>query len=166
MSVTMSLGGDIRRLNRHLQKLSALSMEDNNQTIAEALRSSTRRRFREGKDPEGKAWLRSKRLADKKGKTLVDTARLRNSIRGRATNELAEVGTNVIYAGRHQFGDKKPLVIKAKTAKGLRFQIGGRWITKKQVKVKLPRRAFLGIDKDDMEEIKAILEQSVREAEG
>lgn len=164
MSVAMSLGGDIRKLNRHLHKLSELSMEENNQVIAEALRSSTRRRFRESKDPDGKTWLKSKRLADKKGKTLVDTARLRNSIRGRSTPELAEVGTNVIYAGRHQFGDKRPLIIKAKTSKGLRFQIGGRWITKKQVKVKLPARPFLGISESDRIEIKAIMETAVQEA--
>lgn len=164
MSVTMRLGGDIRRLSRHMQKLSTLAMEDNNQTIAEMLRSSTRRRFREGKDPRGKEWPRSKRLADQKGRTLVDTARLRNSIRSRATDKLAEVGTNVIYAGRHQFGDKKPLVIRAKTARGLRFQVGRRWVNTKHVRVKLPQRAFLGISKNDMDEIRDIMDKSVMEA--
>lgn len=164
MSATVSLGGDIRRLNQHLKKLSQLDREGINQTIAETLRSSTRMRFKTGTDPDGKTWPRSLRVEGNKGKTLVDTARLRNSIRGRATPELAEVGTNVIYGGRHQFGDKRPMLIKAKTSKGLRFKIGDRWITKKQVRVKLPARPYLGISQEDREEIKAILEQAAEEA--
>lgn len=160
----MSLGGDVRRLHKHLEKLGALSMEDNNQSIAELLRTSTRRRFKEGKDPVGKAWLPSKRVLEAKGTTLVDTARLRNSIRSRATAEVAEVGTNVIYAGRHQFGDRRPVTIRAKSAKGLRFQVGGRWITKKQVKVKIPARPYLGISEADQEGIKFVLKQAIEEA--
>lgn len=164
MSVTITLGGSIQKLSRHLKKLSVVDFEDINLTIAEAMKASTKRRFKTGTDPKGKAWQRSQRLEGKKrGRTLVDTARLRNSIRGRATSDLAEVGTNVLYAGRHQFGDKKPMTIRAKNAKNLRFQIGGRWISKKEVKVKLPARPYLGIGDTDLEEIKAILEAVAEE---
>ena len=165
MSVSMSLGGDIRSLNRHLQKLGNVDYEGLNQSIAESLRTSTRLRFRSGVGPDDKPWKRSLRANDmKKGKTLVETARLRNSIRGRATKELAEVGTNVIYAARHQFGDKQPMVIKAKKAKALRFKVGGRWVSKKQVTVQLPARPYLGINEDDREEIKSIMETCLEEA--
>lgn len=163
MSITMSMGGDIRKLNNHLRKLAAFDRQGINETIAQQLRTSTRLRFRQQKDPEGKAWKPSRRVLESGGVTLTQSARLRNSIRSRADSSSAEVGTNVIYAGRHQFGDKRPITIKAKTSKGLRFKIGGRWITKKQVKVQIPARPFLGISLDDQDEIKAYLEAKVQE---
>jgi len=39
-------------------------------------------------------------------KLLQDTGRLKNSIISISTNEGAEVGTNVVYAPTHQFGNK------------------------------------------------------------
>ena len=41
--------------------------------------------------------------------------------------------------------------IKAKNAKFLRFRVGGGWAKKK--KVTIPKRPFLGISDEDMEEI-------------
>lgn len=163
MSGSVSLGGDIRRLTRHLRKLENLNLADVNAMLAEVMKTSTRDRFKRGIDPEGKKWVPSIRAAEAGGKTLVDTARLRNSIRARADSGGFAVGTNVIYARRHQFGDKHPVTIRAKKKRGLRFKIGGRWITKQRVRVQLPARPFLGVSKDDLEEIQSTLEEAVSE---
>ena len=63
----------------------------------------------------------------------------------------------MIYAGVHQNG----MEIKPKTAKFLRFQIGGQWSKKR--KVTIPARPFLGINDDDMEEIDATIMEHVGE---
>lgn len=158
---SVSLGGDVRRLMRHLRKLENLNLADVNATLASAMRTSTRDRFKKQMGPDKKPWTPSIRAAEGNGKTLVDTARLRNSIRSKSDSSGFAVGTNVIYARRHQFGDKKPLLIKAKTSRGLRFKVGGRWITKGSVRVKLPARPFLGISEEDIDEIKATMEEFV-----
>ena len=67
----------------------------------------------------------------------------------------------MIYAARHQFGDKRPVTIRAKKARCLRFHVGGHWISKKSVRVQLPARPFLGLGKEDLEEIRTRLEQEV-----
>ena len=85
------------------------------------------------------------------GKTLVDSARLMQSITSNASDTGVEVGTNVLYAAIHQFGG----TIRAKTSRGLRFKIGkGRdasWATRQSVTI--PARPFLGIDAEDEAEI-------------
>ena len=45
------------------------------------------------------------------------------------------------------------------------FRIDGKWIRKRQVtvKVKIPARPFLGLSEDDMQEIKATLEDALGE---
>lgn len=159
---SVSLGGDVRALMRHLQKLKAPDFAGTSAVLADLMRTSTRKRFREQKGPDGKPWTQSIRAKEEGGVTLTDTARLRNSIRAKSDATGFAVGTNTIYARRHQFGDSKPLTIKAKGKHGLRFKIGGRWITKGSVKVQLPARPFLGISEEDLEEIKATLEGVVQ----
>ena len=39
--------------------------------------------------------------------------------------------------------------------------MGGRWITKQQVKVSIPARPYLGLSSEDMEEIKATVEEFI-----
>lgn len=163
MSGSISLGGDVRRLMKHLKKLENLDLAGVNATLANAMRTSTRKRFKDGVCPDGKPWKPSIRAKESNGKTLVDTARLRNSIRAKSDNTGFAVGTNVVYARHHQFGDSKPVLIKAKTGHGLRFKVGGRWITKHSVRVQIPARPFLGINKDDIAEIRATLEEVVSE---
>lgn len=157
--VSMQLTGDIRRLNNKLRRLSNIDFAGLSEQLAEGVKTSTRLRFKTSTDPEGKPWQQTARG----GKILVLTARLRNSIRARADASGFAVGTNLIYAARHQFGDKRPLTIKAKRKRGLRFQIGGKWYTKQSVKVKMPARPFLGISKSDLEDIKQTMEQAVQE---
>lgn len=158
---SIRLDGDVRRLMKRIHKLENVNLKDAGEVLGQVLRSSTLQRFKEEKGPDGKSWEKTK---NKKGKTLTDTARLKNSIKVRSDeNGSFAVGTNTIYAGRHQFGDKKPLTIKAKKAEYLKFMIDGHWVSAKSVTIKLPARPFLGISEEDMEEIKNTLIEIVGE---
>ncbi len=161
MGYSIRLEGDTKRLMNKLKKLQNIDVKGINSAIAEGFRTSTLDRFKESKDPAGKRWQTSIRAASEGGKTLVQTAQLRNSIRSKADKSGAAVGTNVKYAATHQFGAKR--TIRAKSSKGLRFNVGGHWVTKDKVKVNIPARPFLGISKEDEEEIKSILEDALRE---
>ena len=154
MGITMS--ADFSRLKRDLKSLGDFKPGFLNHKIGEVLVSSTKQRFEDEKGPDGTKWPQSRRAASG-GKTLSDTARLKNSISYRADATRLEVGTNVIYAGVHQNG----MEIKPKTAKFLRFQNGGQWSKKR--KVTIPKRPFLGISDDDMEEIDATIVEHVGE---
>ena len=109
--------------------------------------ASTQERFEDSIGPDGKRWKRSIRG----GKTLVDSARLQSSITHNATETRAEWGTNVLYAGIHQFGG----VILPKTAKKLAFRVGNRFVTAS--KVTMPARPFVGINAADRSAIEGIV---------
>lgn len=115
--------------------------------IGAALVSSTQRRFEAQAGPDGVPWRRSLRATAGLGQTLLDSGRLRQSITHRAERDQVDVGTNVLYAAVHQFG----ATIRAKTGRGLRFRVGDRWVTKRQVTI--PPRRFLGLDDEDRDEI-------------
>lgn len=154
------LDGDVSALLRRLRAYSEIDRRGLNATLAQTARESTLERFRQGRDPEGRRWKTSIRAAASGGRTLIDTAQLRNSIKAHSDEKGFAVGTNVKYAGTHQFGDSNR-TIRAKTRKGLRFQVGGRWVTKKQVKVSIPARPYLGLSSEDMEEIKATVQEFI-----
>lgn len=115
--------------------------------IGAALVSSTQQRFEGQAGPTGVPWRSSQRAGQQRGQTLVDSGRLRQSITHRAGRDQVEVGSGVMYAAVHQFG----ATIRAKSSKGLRFRIGDRWVTKREVTI--PPRPFLGLDDEDRAEI-------------
>ena len=90
------------------------------------------------------------------------TGQLKGSINARATEEGAEVGTNLVYAATHQFG-ASGRVIRAKNKPYLAFEYHGRTIRKKQVTVNIPARPFLGISDEDRQEIKSLVEEALSE---
>ena len=90
----------------------------------------------------------------------MKTAQLRNSIHSYSDASGFAVGTNVKYAATHQFGEPGR-TIRARRKKALRFQINGRWVSKKQVRVSIPARPFLGLSEDDMREMKATVEDFI-----
>lgn len=145
MGLTMS--EDFARFKKDLAALSDFDPLALNKSIGEGLVSSTKKRFETGKAPDGTSWPESYRVKEKGGKTLAENAHLKNSINPHATATSVEVGTNLKYAHVHQNG----MVIKPKTAKFLHFQSGGLWANKKQVTI--PKRPFLGISDEDVEEI-------------
>jgi phage virion morphogenesis protein len=120
--------------------------------IGMALVVSTQQRFEDETDPQGNPWPDSLRKTLLGGRTLTDTAALVQSITHAPTDNSVAIGTNLIYAAIHQTGG----TIKAKTAKGLRFRGPGNggWVQKSEVTI--PQRAFLGVDDEDENEIRAL----------
>lgn len=159
---SIRLDGDVSALLRKMRSYSEIDRKGINAALAETVRESTPERFRQGRGPDGKKWKTSIRAANVGGRTLIDTAQLRNSIKSYYDEKGFAVGTNVKHGATHQFGEKGR-TIRAKTSRGLRFQVGGRWITKKQVKVNIPSRPFLGLSSGDMDEIKATVEEFIGE---
>lgn len=159
-SISIRVDGDASKLLARMKGFSNIDKKSLNEALAEGSRESTLERFKRSRDPSGKRWKTSIRAAQSGGKTLIDTAQLRNSIKSAVDETGFAVGTNVIHAATHQLGDPKR-TIRAKTARGLRFRVNGHFVTKQQVEVSIPARPFLGISDDDMEEIKATVEDFV-----
>lgn len=166
MGYSIRLEGDVRRLMARMKQFSELDKRQVTAAMAEAMRTSTLDRFRNEKAPDGQRWKQSIRASAEGGKTLTNTARMKNSIHSQSDASGFAVGTNTIYASTHQLGEPgRKITIRAKTSKGLVFRIDGKWIRKRQVtvKVKIPARPFLGLSEDDMQEIKATLEDALGE---
>ena len=136
------LEGDTRAMLRRIRSFSEIDRRSINAALAEGVRESTLERFRQG------------------GKTLVKTGQLRNSIHSKSDASGFAVGTNAKHAATHQFGEPGR-IIRARRKKALRFQYNGRWVSKKQVRVKIPARPFLGLSDDDMQELKATVEDFI-----
>ena len=159
-SIQVRVTGDNRRLLKHLQQLSDVDVKGINRSLAEGIRTSTVNRFRTEKSPEGKKWKSSIRAMEEGGKTLTQTSKLKSSIRARASGDGFAVGTNDIRAATLQFGDER--TIKARRGPVLRFKIGDKWVSAKQVHVKIVSRPFLGISEEDEKEITRELEEALK----
>ena len=159
--VNIRLEGDIRGLLRKTRALAELDKKKLNAALGQGVRASTLDRFKTGKGPDGRRWPPSQRAIAEGGKTLVDSAQLRNSIQVKSDYTGFAVGTNAKHASTHQLGAKNRL-IKAKRKKYLRFKVNGRWVMKKKVKVTIPARPFLGLSDDDMQEIQQTTEDFLR----
>lgn len=157
---SIRLEGDTAALLRRMRHYSEIDRKSLNAALGEGVRESTLERFKQSKDPTGRRWKTSIRAAATGGKTLIASSQLRNSIKIKSDASGFAVGTNVKHAATHQFGEPGR-TIRAKRAKALRFMAGGHWVTKKQVRVSIPARPFLGLSDEDMQEIKATTEDFV-----
>jgi phage virion morphogenesis protein len=126
------------------------------------LEGSTMERFETETAPDGKPWKPSKRALLDGGKTLSDSTQLRSSIVSEAGSDQVAVGSNKIYAGVHNDG----AIIRAKTAKGMVFQLPGGLGFRRVMQVELPARTFLGLSREDETEIVALTEDYARDAMG
>lgn len=154
------LEGDTRKLLGKIRSLAEIDKRGINAALGEAMRESTLERFKQSRAPDGRRWKTSIRAAAEGGKTLIQSSQLRNSINMRSDDTGFAVGTNAKHAATHQFGEPGR-TIRARRAKVLRFQVGGRWISKKKVRVSIPARPFLGLSDDDMQELKAMVEEFI-----
>ena len=160
--VSLHWGGLDKALGRATGKLG--NTQALMESVGEALVSGTKKRFDEKKDPEGTPWKPSRRALEKGGKTLMHSGRLRRSIDYAATSDKVMVGSNLAYARIHQKGGE----ITPKKAK----QKGGEITPKKAKKlvfkdsdgktvavdaVTIPARPYLGVSKEDMEDVKATM---------
>lgn len=130
-------------------------------------------RFEQQRGPDGEAWLPSQRAILEDGVTLTDSARLRQSITHAAGATHVDVGTNVIYAGIHQFGGtitkhaasmpvyRNQAAIKAGVSRFAKRSKAD-FMSYHEVgehEIKMPARPFLGVNKGDEREIEAIVER-------
>ena len=157
---SVRIEGDTRGLIRKIQSFSEIDKRSINHVLGQIAKDSTRERFKRSVAPDGRKWRVSIRAAAEGGKTLIQTAQLRNSIQMRSNASGFAVGTNAKHAATHQFGDTGR-TIRARRAKVLRFQVDGKWVSKKQVRVNIPARPFLGLSEDDMQEMKATVEEFI-----
>ena len=110
----------------------------------EVLVSGTLKRFQDEQAPDGTPWAPTRRG----GKILTDTAQLQRSIDSAVTNDSVYVGSNKPYAITHQKG----ATIKPKKGKYLKFKTpDGGFASVAQVTI--PKREFLGVSKEDKEEL-------------
>jgi phage gpG-like protein len=97
----------VEQLIHDIKKLVKILPEDlskpNKQAGAVMLRS-IRTNFRAGGRPT--KWIRSDRVIEKGGTTLIDTRTLINSINARTDKKSVRVGTNVFYALYLHFGTR------------------------------------------------------------
>jgi phage virion morphogenesis protein len=135
VTISVDTGPVLRMLQHAAERLR--DMTPAMRSIGEVIINQADEAFEEGASPAGKAWKPSARVKEKGGQTLIDSARLRNSITSDASTDHVEVGTNVVYAAIHQLGG----VIRPRTKKALFF--GG--VMRKSVT--MPARPFLPDDK-------------------
>ena len=109
-------------------------------TIGQIVRTSVVKNFEQGGRPT--KWQPSQRATREGGLTLVDSARLRNSINAKATSKQVVIGTNVVYGAIHQLGGK-----------------AGRGR-----KVNIPARPFLAVQAEDWTEIKKAITDHILKA--
>lgn len=145
--VSLNWGGFDKALGKAAHKLgnTRALME----SVGEALVSGTLKRFQDEEDPTGTKWPKSKRAAKEGGQTLTNIGTLRKSIDKIATSDKVMVGSNLPYARIHQKGG----TVKPKKGKYLKFKgLDGKDVFVKEVTI--PARPYLGVSKEDMEEVR------------
>jgi len=148
--VSLHWGGLDKALGRATGKLG--NTQALMESVGDALVSGTMKRFDEKKDPKGKPWKPSRRALEDGGETLTDSGRLHRSIDYAATSNKVMVGSNLAYARIHQKGGE----IKPKKAKKLVFKDSdGKTVAVDAVTI--PARPYLGVSKEDMEEVKSTM---------
>ncbi len=154
----VKLTGDWSRLENSLHRMTRLNFGKIHKLIGEQMVNSTRERFKEGVAPDGSRWRKSVRAGMQGGQTLVDTRDLEKSITYQAYPDRVDVGTNKLYAPVHQQGK----TIYSKRGRYLKFRVGKQFVTRKRVII--PKRPFIGISKEDREEVRNIINDAIGEA--
>ena len=125
---------------------------------------SVARNFKAGGRPV--RWRPSKRALREGGKTLIDTARLKNSMTMRVLGRSLTVGTNVKYARIHQLGGKLNNNVTVKQHYRYITQAFGKEIDGRKVLVKqhqrkmdtyIPARPFLKVQAGDLRIMRKIV---------
>ena len=118
--------------------------------------SSTIDRFDTETDPLGRPWKPSLRAKQEGGKTLTDSARMRQSVTSNATAQAAEWGSNLIYYGVHNEGAR----ITGKNGP-LKFRLPGGLGFRSVPFVDIAQRQSLGISDEDETEMLALVDDFV-----
>ncbi len=137
IKLSMTLDADMAKATLGALRAKTKNMTPVMKTIGQLLRASILKNFEQSGRPGGWIKLSPATIAKKRrgeGRILVDSGRLKNSIKVQASSDKVIVGTNVIYAAIHHFGG----------------QAGrGR-------KVKIPARPFMLVQDEDWKEINEV----------
>lgn len=133
--------------------------------IGGSVASAARHRFETGLAPDGEPWEPSAQgwtstTSEERGRTLVGSGHLRDSITHQVSGDEVAIGTNVVYGAIHQFGGK----IEPKADGHMVFKIGDAFVSVSEIV--LPARPYLGLSADDREEVLAQAEDWLAEAIG
>ena len=158
----ISIEGD-EAINASLARLAARfgNLTPLMDTIGMILEVDAEDNFEGEHTPAGLPWPKSLRVLEHGGKTLQLSRRLRLSITHRATASSVEVGTNVVYASRHQQGFHGPEQV-ASHKRTMRSVFGVKLLEPIEVTVgaftrqaNTPARPFLGMSAGAREDIEA-----------
>lgn len=138
--IVISISG-LDRLQERLDKIAGIGFDDVLETVGEVVESQVRRRITsEQEAPDGtpwEAWSKAyARTRHGNHSLLISGGALVDSLGFVVTRNMVEVGSNMIYAGVHQFGNE---------AKGI------------------PARPYLGLSDDDEREITAVIDGWIEE---
>lgn len=135
----MALRGDFSKLSQLRTRLTAAkspaARHALNRVLGAAALAELQKGFRSSVDPYGSAWLPLKR---RKGKPLLDTARMRNSYSASATATGFRIGTSTAYAPHHQYGTSGR---KAASSRSMPTNGRGRFMSHKASSAKKGRKA-------------------------
>ena len=126
------------------------------QDIGEHLLGSTRERFNDQQEPDGKPWaplseVTVRRKQKNTDKILTERGYLRGTLAYRADRQEVRVGSTRIYAPTHQFGAKKGAF--GRTRHGAPIPWGD-----------IPARPFLGVSDADAAEINLAVRDFLKQA--
>ena len=150
--------GDWPEFRRAARRLENFPFQRFHASAGHTIENQMQRRFDSERGPDGVPWPKSARVKREGGKTLTDTARLRNSTTQIATARQVQRGTNVAYAAIHQFGG----TTTAKKDKAPRVDIPGVGLPTAK-KGKIPARPYMGFSREDMRELGQELQDFIRE---
>lgn len=146
VSITVNTHG-IAAVVALLNRLESFRVEDGASLVAPILESQTRRRIEsEKRSPQGVAWTPNRAGTS----TLLKTGRhLRDSVANRTAGPDAIVEAHWQHAHVHQTG----MTIVPRNAKRLVFFAGKNAQPIFAARVKIPARQFIGLSKENHEEI-------------
>jgi phage gpG-like protein len=110
--------------------------------------------------PAGIPWPKSGRARETGGKTLTDTRRLRGSMTHNASARSVEIGTNVVYARRHNdgFSGTEQIASHKRTMRSVfGVELAEPIIATVKAhsrKANTPQREFIGVSADGLEGIR------------
>ena len=129
--------GDWARAQRAMFLLSSADLRKPLKAMGEHVLLRVSDAFQEETSPSGEKWKPSERAAARKrGKTLVQTGRLRASVAYEVHGDELHVGTNLVYGAIHNFGGET-----------------GR----RDARFEMPKRTFLELTDGDRDEFGSIM---------
>lgn len=143
---------DLGKAGKGLRALSDLEVHDLADAIGALVEDQTRHRIdSEKKGPDGTPWPKwsSGYAATRHGgqSLLIGAGHFLASVQNYTVGNVAQVGSNLVYAGLPQFGG----TIRPKNGKSLVFNLGKTKVFAKSVTI--PARPYLGLSDENRREI-------------